>query len=210
MSEQNKISNEQLILEAAELEFFTKGYEGARTTSIAERAGVTHAMLHYYFRTKKHIFERIVDKNVSKIEQTIFSVIGDSDIPFLERLRDGISSHFDLVVKNPLLPRFFLNEIIPHSERSAMVSEKLLKKTAELFAKTQSEIDEAAARGEIEWIDAKMLYISIVSLNIFPVVSYQFAELITGELMFDREVYFAKRKAENIELIMNRIIKNNL
>ena len=187
-----------------------KGYDGARTTSIAQRAGVTHAMLHYYFRTKQHIFERVVDKNISKIEQTIFTVIGNSDIPFLERLQNGISSHFDLVVKNPLLPRFFLNEILPHPERRVIVSEKLSKKTSELFAKTQSEIDEAAAQGKMEWVDAKMLYISIVSLNIFPAISHQFAELITGELMFDKEVYLEKRKAENIKLIMNRIIKNNL
>lgn len=57
--QQNK---EQAILKAAEREFLTKGYAGARTTSIAEAAGVTHAMLHYYFRTKEHIFERILDE----------------------------------------------------------------------------------------------------------------------------------------------------
>ena len=51
---------ETRILEAAEKEFFEKGYAGARTTSIAEAAGVTHAMLHYYFRTKDNLFERIV------------------------------------------------------------------------------------------------------------------------------------------------------
>ena len=44
-------SKESQILEAAEKEFLTKGYNGARTTSIAKEAGVTHAMLHYYFRS---------------------------------------------------------------------------------------------------------------------------------------------------------------
>ena len=53
---------ETRILEAAEKEFFEKGYAGARTTSIAEAAGVTHAMLHYYFRTKDNLFERIVSQ----------------------------------------------------------------------------------------------------------------------------------------------------
>ena len=43
-------NKEQAILEAAEREFIAKGFAGARTTSIAEAAGVTHAMLHYYFR----------------------------------------------------------------------------------------------------------------------------------------------------------------
>ena len=64
LTNQNK---EQLILEAAESEFAAKGYDGARTTSIAKAAGVTHAMLHYYFRTKELLFERIIDKKISEI-----------------------------------------------------------------------------------------------------------------------------------------------
>ena len=60
MSEQIIQNKEQQILEAAEREFLEKGYDGARTTSIAKAADVTHAMLHYYFRTKKHLFERII------------------------------------------------------------------------------------------------------------------------------------------------------
>ena len=51
---------ETRILQAAEKEFLEKGYAGARTVSIAEAAGVTHAMLHYYYRTKDNLFEKIV------------------------------------------------------------------------------------------------------------------------------------------------------
>ena len=47
MNESDKPNTEQLILQAAEEEFFAKGFGGARTTAIAEKAGVTHAMLHY-------------------------------------------------------------------------------------------------------------------------------------------------------------------
>ena len=53
MHGQEKNNTEQLILEAAEQEFFAKGFGGARTAVIAENAGVTHAMLHY--SRKKHL-----------------------------------------------------------------------------------------------------------------------------------------------------------
>ncbi|MDE5559751.1 MAG: TetR/AcrR family transcriptional regulator, partial [Bacteroidales bacterium] len=43
MNKKEKQTKEQAILLAAEQEFMTKGYDGARTTSIAEAAGVTHA-----------------------------------------------------------------------------------------------------------------------------------------------------------------------
>ena len=46
-SDNTKVSKEKSILEAAEREFLTKGFAGARTVSIAEAAGETHAMLLY-------------------------------------------------------------------------------------------------------------------------------------------------------------------
>ena len=40
------------ILKAAEEEFMEKGYGNAKMMSIAARAGVSHSMLHYYYRSK--------------------------------------------------------------------------------------------------------------------------------------------------------------
>ena len=48
-----KDNTEQAILQAAETEFLDKGFALAKTTEIAKQAGVTHAMLHYYYRTKE-------------------------------------------------------------------------------------------------------------------------------------------------------------
>ena len=206
-TEQEKVNKEQLILEAAEQEFFTKGYNGARTTSIAKRAGVTHAMLHYYYRTKEQLFEKILDKNMSHIAAIMVSAMGNTDLPFIERLKQSIASHFDFVASNPLLPHFILNEIISRPERYEMMQNKLDTATTDIFSNTQSEIDLLSQQGEIEWIDAKMLFMSIVSLNIFPFVAYPIAELIMSDTMADREHFLQQRKAENIETIMRRIKK---
>ena len=116
MRDQEKNNTEQLILEAAEQEFFAKGFGGARTAVIAEKAGVTHAMLHYYFRKKEYLFERIVAKNISLLAQTITAAMGNSDLPIVERLKSGIAAHFDLIAANPQLPRFFLNEVLSRPE----------------------------------------------------------------------------------------------
>lgn len=86
MSKQNK---EQDILIAAEEEFLTKGYDGARTTSIAQKAGVTHAMLHYYFRTKEQLFNRVVEQKFGMVAMTVASVIADSSLPIVERIVHG-------------------------------------------------------------------------------------------------------------------------
>ena len=83
--------------------------------------------------------------------------------------------------------------------------------SAELFANLQQVVDEAATHGEIEHVDVRTLFISMVSLNVFPFIAYSFMEPMSNELfgglMADKEQYFAVRKAENIELIMRRIKK---
>lgn len=205
LEKQEKASKEQLILEAAEYEFFTKGFEGSRTTSIAERAGVTHAMLHYYFRTKEHLFERIVSKNVTTLEQTMLAAMGNPEKPIVERFKEGISAHYDLIVAHPLLPRFFLNEIIAHPERHDALISRLKSIAAKLFTELQEAADAAFRRGEIEQIDVRMLFLSMLSLNIFPFIVYPFGQKVMPEMMSDKVSFLAKRKAENIEMIMRRI-----
>lgn len=211
MNESDKPNTEQLILQAAEEEFFAKGFGGARTTAIAEKAGVTHAMLHYYFRTKEQLFERIVTKNFSLLAQTVMAAMGDPRMPIVERLKSGIASHFDFIAAHAQLPRFFLNEVLSRPEHYHILYDRIKEVGEKLFSSLQKEADQAAGRGEIERVDVRMLFVSILSLNIFPFIAYAFTEPLSGDLvgglMADKEQYFAARKAENIEMIMRRIKK---
>lgn len=207
MDKREKPSTEQLILEAAEEEFLRKGFDGARTTAIAERAGVTHAMLHYYFRTKEQLFERIVAKITALVAQTIFAAMGDPQRPIVERIQSGIASHFDLVAAHPLLPRFFLNEVVMRPEHYHLLDDSLKERIPTLFLRLQAEADRAAEAGEMEAVDMRQLFISIVSLNVFPFLALPFAGLLLGEMAGDREKFLAARKAEAIETILRRIQK---
>ena len=190
---------------AAEQEFLTRGFDGARTTSIAQAAGVTHAMLHYYFRTKEQLFERIVDDKFAQMSHSMFAILGDPSLPVVERLRGGIAAHFDFVAENPQLPRFVINEIVSRPERYEVLYKRVSAIIDNVYKGLQGEIDSAAERGEIERIDVRMLFISIMSLNVFTFVAYPFMEPLMGELMADRDRFLAERKAENIETIMRRL-----
>ena len=207
MDNQEKQSKEQQILAAAEQEFLTRGYDGARTTSIAQAAGVTHAMLHYYFRTKEQLFERIVDEKFETMSHSMFAIMGDPSLPIVERIKGGIEAHFDFVAQNPLLPRFVINEIISRPERYDVLYKRVGAIIDNVYRGLQSEINRSAERGEIERVDIKMLFISIMSLNIFTFLAYPFMEPLMGDLMANRERFLAERKAENIETILRRIKK---
>ena len=206
MSEQLAQSKEQQILEAAEREFLKKGYDGARTTSIAKSAGVTHAMLHYYFRTKEQLFERFIDKKMSEVVPLLTHLFGNSDLPLVERIEETISVHFDFVATNPDLPRFLINEILPYKERCDLFYSKVAN-FLYLFNNLQREVNEAAARGEVEQFNVLLLFQSILSLNIFPSLMANMIENLMSNNKQSMKEIFAQRKAENIELIMRRIKK---
>ena len=199
-------NTEQQILKYAELEFLEKGYDGARTTSIAKAAGVTHAMLHYYFRTKELLFERIIEKKMSEIAPLITYLVGNENLPLIERIREAISVHFDFVAANPDLPKFLINEILPYHDKSmgfmSKISDILI-----IFEKFQREVNEASSRGEVEHFNVLMLFQSILSLNVFPVVMTNIITSILQKENLSAEEYLAIRKAENIEMIMKRITK---
>ena len=206
MSEQLAQSKEQQILEAAEREFLEKGYDGARTTSIAKATGVTHAMLHYYFRTKEQLFEHIIDKKMSEIVPLMTHLFGNSDLPLVKRIEEAVSVHFDFVVANPDLPRFLINEVLPHKERCDLFRSKI-ENVLYLVDNLQREVNEAAASGEVEQFNVLLLFQSVLSLNIFPSVMANMIENLLGDNGQSMKEVLAQRKAENIELIMRRIKK---
>ena len=202
-------NKEQAILEAAEREFIVKGFAGARTTSIAEAAGVTHAMLHYYFRTKEQLFERILDEKMRLMGESVLAAFGQPGLPLAERLRDGIERHFDFIMANPDMPRFIVNEVFSRPERYETMRTRIREIAEVLMHDIQQELDASAARGETDRIDVRMLMLDIISLNVFPFIAYPVIVPLLGDLAADRETFFRLRKQETIEVVMRRLMPRN-
>lgn len=200
-------TKEQAILAAAEQEFLSKGFDGARTTSIASAAGVTHAMLHYYFRTKEQLFERILDEKLRLMGESVLAAFGQPNLPLQERLRDAIGSHFDFIARNPDLPRFIVNEVFSRPDRYETMRARIREIADTLMRDMQRELDALAARGEAEPLDVRMLMLDIISLNVFPFIAYPLIEPILGNFSNDRARFFELRKAENVEVITRRLKK---
>lgn len=196
---------ETRILRAAEAEFMTKGFAGARTSSIAEAAGVTHAMLHYYFRTKEKLFERIVDDKVEMLRRSLLVPALEADLPLPELIRVIISQHLDFIAANPLLPRFIIGEIYNNTERSATFLDKIRMYAPMVVGSLQAKIDAAVAAGECRQTDARMLMLDIASLNIFSFMAAPIVNAALGYITEDREAFVAMRKAENYDTIMRKL-----
>ena len=202
---EEELTTEQRILLAAEREFFEKGFAGARTTSIAESAGVTHAMLHYYFRTKVKLFEQIISNKMSSLGELMLNSLTHSDLPLFEKIRTAINRHLDFISENPNLPFFFIREVYSDPERMKIMASSLSSNAEKSIDKLQRDIDEAVSRGECRNVNAEMLLLDIVSLNIFSFLAQPILDVVLSDLFSDKKQFLELRKKENFETIMRKL-----
>ena len=210
MTQENAFQNieqntEQKIIEAAQEEFMLKGFAGARTTAIAEKAGVTHAMFHYYFRTKEKIFEKIISQKMGLLASLIKESIISGNLPLEEKLRHIIDCHVDFISENPELPGFLVREIFGNQERLALVRSKIESFAPILVANLQNELDRGHNEGKYRKIDARMLLIDIISLNVFAFMAAPLVNVVLSGFMDDKESFRELRKKENFDTIMRKI-----
>lgn len=203
---ESDISTEQRILMAAEQEFINKGFDGARTTAIAQAAGVTHAMFHYYFRTKKSLFERIVSEKINAVQQLMLKAFGHSDKPLFERIAFAISEHLDFLKENPDLPRFIITEMYTDKERMQSLLSKFSLLADSFINDLQSAIDLNYQKGLCRKVDARMLILDMISLNMFAFVASPVVNYLMGDLAKKQDEFIELRKKENIETIKRRLM----
>ena len=92
------------ILSAAESVFAEKGFDGARIKEIAQRVGVTHAVVHYYYNTKQALYRAVVDRMVTELVELAVGIAPEplEPIPKLERF---FYSFFDFAARHPQFAR---------------------------------------------------------------------------------------------------------
>lgn len=196
---------ETRILQAAEREFLTKGFAGARTTTIAEAAGVTHAMFHYYFRTKEKLFERILAEKFNLMKEALLSPLEDMNLSLDEVIRRIIDGHITLLAANPGLPHFVMTEIGANPERYKIVMENVRSKAESILHALQQKIDDAAEHGGYRRVDARMLMLDIASLNVFPFMVAPLVDEVLNFSGYERQAFLEIRKEENFRTIMRKI-----
>lgn len=195
-------STEQRILLAAEQEFLQKGFAGSRTTAIAEAAGVTHAMLHYYFRTKEKLFGRVIADKLSALANMFF-VNFNSNEPLEKCISEAVRRHFDFVVANKTLPRFMVSEVFVNPQLMDQIAKSIGSHAIDGIEALQRKIDTGADRGECRRIDARQLVIDIVSLNVFPLLALPLIERMVTDTPIDE--LLRERREQNVNTILTKL-----
>ena len=212
LKEKHKIlskDTEQAILLAAEQEFMQKGYDGAKTVSIAHNAGVTHAMLHYYFGTKERLFNKIFNEKLSLLGKMVTDVIIEPDTTPLEKIKTVVDRHFEFLVEHPDLPRFLLNALAYNPQRRSLMEHKLRVAWAKWLSPLQREWDEMIVAERMKPIAMIDFILDVVSLNLFVFLALPALDMVIEKFYGSREAFYEARKRENVKIIMQRLSQNS-
>lgn len=155
-------STEEKILKAAEEVFMRDGYDGSRMQDIADVAGINKALLHYYFRSKDKLFEKVFDTKIQVFFPQVDEVF-NQDIPFIEKIYFFIEAYIKLLCKNPYLPLFVLNTVNNKGK-----SEFIKKMPIELSRKVAQSYQTDLKKGTVRQLNPAQFIISLMGMCIFP------------------------------------------
>jgi AcrR family transcriptional regulator len=147
---QRQTQKQKQILEAAIHVFAEKGYSGASTHEIAERAGVAEATIFKHYRTKKGLLLRLVVPAIAKvaapyIARPVLHLL-EQDKPLHEVMQDVIVDRIQLVENNWKLIKIILVESLFHPELREALQNHVAKN---LMAMTGEKLDRLKERGKL-------------------------------------------------------------
>ncbi|HRN46802.1 MAG TPA: TetR family transcriptional regulator [Niabella sp.] len=114
--EKEDLSTELKIKDAAAIVFQKKGFAATRTRDIAEEAGLNLALINYYYRSKKNLFDIIMAEKLSTFFRTFIPFILSEDQTPDEKIKRISKDYINLLLENPELPLFVLNAIHTNPE----------------------------------------------------------------------------------------------
>jgi TetR/AcrR family transcriptional regulator len=199
MIEQEK-NTEEKILEAAQIIFQKKGLQGARMQEIAELAGINKALLHYYFRTKEKLFEKILHNTIANFQPEIMKIL-NSDISLEDKIKEFAIKYITIAQANPYVPLFIVNQLIQNPTHIT----NLFHTDSFNFNQLKNQIDDEASKGNIRQISVVHLICNIFSMCAFPFVAKPMVKLIMNLNDDEYAKFLEERKKEVPEFIISAL-----
>ena len=205
MDIKNDKSTEELILQAAERLFLEKGFAATSTTQIAREVGCNQALVHYYYRTKDNLFNVVFETKFKEFFNHIFEVKDLEKLPFQEKLKHVIESHFEMVRANPKLPMLIATELAKRPEQIRILREKLRAIPEKLLARMEAELQAEIDAGRIKPTTMMDLILNMVSLNVALFIMMPIATEIMELNENQKQFVIEHRKQQNVDLILSSL-----
>ena len=143
---------EKRILAAARKEFVAKGLDGARMQAVATEAGVNKALLHYYYRSKEKLYQRVLQDTIGTIWSRLAAEFRAQDPGAgLEPLvKTVVTTYIHTLAGNPDFPLFMFREMASGGAAFREGIPELMKKFQHVPATMARVLAEETKAGKIK------------------------------------------------------------
>ena len=178
--------------------------------SIADRCGVNKALLHYYYRSKKRLYEAVLQDIVQTMRGAIEPQLGDDavDGDIRTLLRGIITTYIRTLQRNPDIVRFMFREIAEGGTHLPELIAQVAPMVRGIPERISRRLAAEVEAGTIRKVPGIQLMLNIIGMCIFTFVAQPMVSEISRQLSLniDFDEYFFEERIENIlDMVMQGI-----
>ena len=169
------------LLDAASRLFAERGAGEVSLRTVAAEAGVTPAMVHYYFGGKEGLYDAMLERTFGKVLTRVRALAAreaDASAP-----RDRLMAILEVIVStfaaDPWVPTLVVREVLSEGGRfRERFIEAYASQLAELVpGRFRQEIEEGHFRSDL---DPRLAFLSFMGMTLMPFVARPVAERVLG------------------------------
>jgi AcrR family transcriptional regulator len=171
----------QQLLDAALIEFGAKGFDGASTRSIAQRADAHQPQINYHFASKEALWAAAVDHLFGRLAEDLgdlpLPTNGDDPAQLAAAFAEAVRRFVRFAAVHPELNQIMVHEATEDSDRLRWMVERHVRP---LYDLTRTAWERLRDAGIAAPIDPATIHYVIVGAASMPFVNAPEARLLTG------------------------------
>jgi TetR/AcrR family transcriptional regulator len=203
MTENDRQTDEKIFESATDV-FLEKGMDGARMQDIADHAGINKSLLHYYYRTKDHLFNAVFEKIAGQMFKK-FAPVFDENLTLEEKIRFFYREHITFLQNNPRLASFLLHELHRNPDRIKKFIQGI--DINKIWSTLEAQHKEDLIKYNITRESVPQLMTSIAAMSVFPFLAKPIVESLMERMGYDFDEYIEARKKYAADFVI-RALKN--
>jgi AcrR family transcriptional regulator len=165
------------LLDTATGLFAAQGVAATTLTHIAQRAGVTTAMVHYYFKSRDQLIDAVVQERIVPVIGYVWSPLPQPQIPAADPaaaarafIAEVVGRLVQSAVERPWLPALWLHEVV---NEGGQLRERVLRhlpvERLQAFIGLIAECQRAGAITPD--VEPRLVFLSVLGLTLLPLAT---------------------------------------
>ncbi|RZT43182.1 TetR/AcrR family transcriptional regulator [Cupriavidus agavae] len=174
------------LVEAAVMLFARHGVAATSTKAIAAEAGVTPALVHYYFRDREMLLDAVFDERLQPLIDHVFGAIQSESLDPVVRLQTLAGQLIRTAAATPWFPGLWIREIVG---TDGQLRERLLQRVAVQRAQfIAGPLAAAHAGGQLNAdLEPALIMVSLIGLTLLPLATTHIWRHLPGAADIDTE-----------------------